>query len=168
MFELNSKSHHLIMSFSPNCANFQSPLCITFDLNLLLLRKSDPRSAGRKFSLSAWLIITLNTAAAGGYQSFSEKKKQHITVTLMWVFLLPDSNVSVHTLLGWVSFLTPGLLKPVKIPSCCFRNVLYMAADEIMGTRFLHSGQARFCFVFCFFIICRCMVFLWQQLMLLK
>lgn len=103
---------------SPNSANFTSPLRITFDLKQQILQESDLRSAGRKFILCAWLIVTFNTAAAWGYQRCSSRK--HITVTsssLSYAFLC--------TVLGWRSFLTFGFFKSVKTPLCYFRKAIH-------------------------------------------
>lgn len=77
---------------------FTPPLYITFDLNLLLLQKSDPGSAGLKFILSAWLIVTLNTAAAGGHQCCNRKKTEHCN--------FESCSSLIQT------------FKPVKIPLC--------------------------------------------------
>ena len=106
----------------PNFANFTSPLCIIFDLNLLLLHKSALGSARRKFILSAWLIVIPNTAAAGGYQCCSVgKKKTHNCNFNVCLSLSRFEHFWAHCM----SFLTPGLLKPVKIPLCYFRNVAH-------------------------------------------
>lgn len=70
-----------------------------------------------------WLIVTLNTAAAGGHQCCNRKKQNTVTLSLF-----PP----------WFKHL--NLLKS----HCVISD---MAADEIMGTHFLHSGPTCFFFL---------------------